>query len=323
MKWRNAVFLIFLFLLMTTGCSEVRSRENVDSGDQRQRTSFGEARDVDFTILHEGLERAYRVHLPPSYDGSTKTPVVIFVHGGGGDIRSGSRDGLDTYSDTLGFILVTPAATNVLRGPLGSRWNGGEWSGGQCCGSADDVGFISKMIEEIQQDFAVDEQRIYATGISNGGLMTNRLACELSDKIAAIAVVAPTGLMENCSPSRPVPVMIIYGTEDPAYPLDGSLPRGIFSRVPYDRVLPHDMLHSWLQMNGCPPDTMRTSTRGAVTCTSYQGENDSEVLFLVVEGMGHTWPSGKQYFFARVIGRVTHELSMEDIWAFFQEHPKG
>ena len=327
MKWRDAVIWTLFFCLITAGlitagCSgRYPAKENVDSGVQGQGTGFGEAREIDFTILHEGLEREYRVHLPPAYDGSSKTPVVIFIHGSGGDIRSASRDGLDTYSDELGFILVTPVATNALEGPLGSRWNGGEWSGGQCCGSADDVGFISRMIGELQQNFTVDEKRIYVTGISNGGLMTNRLACELSDKIAAVAVVAPPAITESCSPSRPVPVMIIYGTEDPANPLDGSPPRGIFALVDYDRMLPQDVVNSWVRIDGCSPDSTSITKVGGVTFTTYEGENGTEVLFCLVEGMGHTWPSGMQYFSARVVGEVSNELSMVDIWTFFQKHP--
>jgi polyhydroxybutyrate depolymerase len=139
----------------------------VDSIREGQLTSFGTEREADFAILHEGQERKYRVHLPPAYNESAETPVVIFVHGGGGDLRSGSRDKLDKAADTHGFILATPVATKVLGGPLGTRWNGGRWKGGQCCGNADDVGFISKMIDALQKNFRVDAKRIYAAGISN------------------------------------------------------------------------------------------------------------------------------------------------------------
>jgi polyhydroxybutyrate depolymerase len=299
-----------------------QEKGKVDSGRQGQLTSFGTEREADFAIVHEGQERKYRVHLPPAYDGNTKTPLVIFVHGAGGDIRSGSRDGLDKYSDKLGFILVTPIGTRVGKGPLQTIWNGGKWKDGQCCGTADDVGFISKMIEMLKQNFAVDERRIYATGISNGGLMSNRLACELVDKIAAVAVVACMAVPENCRPARPIPVMIIYGDEDPANPLDGSPPRGIFASVEYKRMVPKEVLNSWLKINGCSPERMQTSKRGGVTFTTYQGKDDVEVVFCLVEGMGHTWPSGMQYWFAKTVGRVSHELSMDDIWAFFQKHPK-
>jgi len=160
----------------------------------KERRSEGqppyESGDFDFSVVHEGLTRKYRVHLPPGYDRTKKMPVVIYLHGGGGSMRAAYRDRIDKASDKFGFILVVPAGTGLIPDRL-LTWNGGEWPKGKggfgtesCCGYAaknniDDVGFISKMIEEVKGNFNVDEGRVYATGISNGGLMSYRLACEL------------------------------------------------------------------------------------------------------------------------------------------------
>ena len=208
--------------------------------------------DYDFSLVHDGLTRTYKVHVPARHDDTTPIPVVIYLHGGGGNARAAYLDGVDKAADKFGFILAVPEGTGKVKlGELRASWNGGKWKGGQCCGSADDVGFISKMLDELKKKFNVDEKRIYATGISNGGLMTNRLACELADKIAAIATVAPPAVMSNCSPSRPMPVMAIHGTSDPANPFDGSAPRSIFTNSPYKRMPPKDTVEAWLEINGC------------------------------------------------------------------------
>lgn len=246
-------------------------------------------------------------------------PVVIYLHGGGGSIKSAYIDGLDDAADQLGFILAIPAATRVKWGPLASRWNGGEWAGGQCCGSADDVGFISKMIDEVTKQFHADPTRIYATGISNGGLMTNRVACELADKIAAVATVAPAALPERCAPSRPISIMDIHGTGDLCNPFDGSVPTGACGKTDYKRMSPKEVVDAWRRINGCSEGPAR-ETRGSLAFSKYPCRDNSEVLFCKVEGMGHTWPSGSQYLSARLVGPVSHEISMRDLWEFFQRH---
>lgn len=276
--------------------------------------------DYDASLSHDGLQREYRIHLPPAYRaGGKKMPVVVYLHGGGGSPKSAYKDGLDKAADTLGFILAMPKATRVMWGPLASRWNGGTWKGGHCCGSADDIGFISKMIDQLVSHLAVDPRRIYATGISNGGLMANRVACELADKIAAVATVAPAAVPQSCAPSRPIPVMNIHGTGDPCNPFDGSVPTGLCRKADYKRMSPRETVDFWRRVNRCTGEPAVT-TRGTLTFARYACPNGAEVEFCTVEGMGHTWPSGSQYFSARLVGPVSHEISTADIWAFFQRH---
>ncbi|MFH1210847.1 MAG: PHB depolymerase family esterase [archaeon] len=292
------------------------------------RIRFG-PNDLDFSTVHGGFTRYYKVHIPTGYNESTKTPVVIYVHGGGGDVRAAYMDGLDKMSDRQGFILAVPEATGEVKyGHLRGSWNGGKWAGGECCGNADDVGFISKMIGEIEGKFNVDEKRVYATGISNGGLMTNRLGCELADKIAAIATVAPAALMSDCAPLRPVSVMDIHGTADPANPPDGSEPRSIFKEgaspfgMSYKRMTPYQVVDAWKEINRCTDKKILGYENGDAKCTVFNECSDGvEVELCMVDGMGHTYPSGSQYLSSSLVGSVSYDISFDQIWEFFEKHP--
>jgi polyhydroxybutyrate depolymerase len=278
--------------------------------------------DPIFSLYHDGIKRTYGVHLPLNYaDGRRKNPVVIYLHGAGGDIGSAYQDGIDKIADKYGFILAIPVATRTLWWqPSSTRWNGGEWEGGECCGAADDVGFISKMIAKLRLQYNVNPNQIYATGISNGGLMVNRLACELSDKIAAVAVVAPTAIPQNCVPSISVSVMGIHGTGDPCNPYDGSQPAGACGKVSYTRMSPGEVVDAWLNILGCSQEYTTVYDNGDANCISYNGSNGSEVTFCKVEKMGHTWPSGSQYLPESIVGPVSNDISTDQIWEFFQRH---
>lgn len=128
--------------------------------------------DYVFSLRYNDLTRTYKVHVPPSYNEKVPTPAVLYLHGGGGSLRAAYKDGMDKASDKFGFILVVPAGT----GPVPDRlltWNGGEWKTDRktekCCGYAaehnsDDVGFISKVIDEVKGRFTVDKKRVYAAG---------------------------------------------------------------------------------------------------------------------------------------------------------------
>lgn len=283
--------------------------------------------DHHFSFVHEGITRNYMVHLPSAYNRDVPAPVVIYLHGGGGSMKAAYMDGLGKMSDKHGFILAVPEGTGEVKaGRLRGRWNGGKWETGECCGQADDSGFISRMIDEIGNNFNIDKKMIYATGISNGGLMTNRLGCELADKIAAIAPVASAAVMSGCIPSRPMPVMVIHGTADPANPLDGSEPRGIFKTgifaMPYKRMTPYQVVDAWRKINKCSEAKLSGYQRGYAKCVIYnECAAGAEIEFCIVEGMGHTYPGGSQYLPAESVGHVSYDISFDHIWEFFKAHP--
>jgi polyhydroxybutyrate depolymerase len=327
------IFSAFLFTEIVFAQETLREkiRERIKSHIQGQTEKVYGLNDPEFTLMHEGIARKYKVHFPPQYDAKAPFPVVIYIHGGGGSMRAAYMDGLDKAADKFSFILAVPQGTGEVKlGHLRGSWNGGKWATGECRGSADDIGFISKMIDELKLKFKVDARRIYATGISNGGLMTNRIGCELSDKIAAIATVAPEAVESNCNPSRPMPVMDIHGTADPANPPDGSEPRGIFAKdsstgfaMSYKRMTPYQVVDAWKKINKCSDKHVPGYQKGAAKCVIYNDCADScEVELCMVEGMGHAYPSGAQYFTAKVVGPVSYDISFEQIWEFFKKHPK-
>jgi polyhydroxybutyrate depolymerase len=290
------------------------------------------SKDKLFSMTHNNVERKYIVHVPKGYAPHKQLPLVMYIHGGGGNLRSAYLDKMHSMSDTLGFVLAIPEGTGGMKfGRIWGVWNGGSWQGGSCCGEADDVGFISSMIHDIQKNYAIDPNRIFATGISNGALMTNRLGCELSDTIAAIAVVAPSAVPAQCSPSKKLSVMVIQGTNDPANPLDGSEPRSIFRdkgllSMPYKRMTAYETINAWkhtLGLNDTEP--VPSYTNNNASCTAYKNtsHNSPEVELCVVTGMGHTFPSGAQYLPKSIVGPVSYDMSFVQMWEFFQKHPKN
>jgi polyhydroxybutyrate depolymerase len=221
------------------------------------------------------------------------------MHGGGGSARSmRQRTGMDGIADRNGFIAVYPEGTAALLGDLRT------WNAGKCCGTAvkkniDDVGFISALIDKIVKKYGVDARRIYATGHSNGAQMSYRLACELSDKIAAIAPNAGEELIDGCHPVRPVPVIHIHGTADPCALYDGGQAcGGCFSRFLHVNLpgakwpcrAVRDVVAEHARLNGCGTKTKTVFTKGAVTCEKYEGcPADADVELCTIKGAGHIW----------------------------------
>jgi polyhydroxybutyrate depolymerase len=308
---RHACFLVILSLLLCL--TSIDAQNNIKE-------------DPHFSLSHDGITRFYNVHLPPDYNKNKSLPVVIYLHGGGGSLRAAYQDGVDKAADKFGFILVIPNGT----GPIPDRlltWNGGKWESDECCGYAsdhniDDVGFIAKMIKEVEAKFNVAKKKIYATGISNGGLMSYRLACELSDQIAAIAPVAPPATPRECSPSRPVSVMHIHGTADPCAPFDGGTTGKCIGIRTFRAQSAFTVVSFWEKSNKCSTILETVYQKGKAVCKKYTGCQDgSDVELCTVEGMGHAWPSGWQYFPTERIGPVSYDMSFDQIWEFFKNHP--
>ena len=171
-------------------------------------------------------KRTYIVHIPKGYDPKKPAPVVLALHGAA---MNGSMmvwfTGLNKKSDKAGFIVVYPSGTGT--GPF-LTWNAGGFKGKMAEGKADDVAFIGKLLDDLGTVVKVDEKRVYACGMSNGGMMCYRLAAELSDRIAAIAPVAGTIAIDESKPKRPVPVIHFHGTKDTFVPFEmakGKTPR--------------------------------------------------------------------------------------------------
>jgi polyhydroxybutyrate depolymerase len=277
-------------------------------------------------LFHDGLIRSYRLHIPPSYNSSQATPLVLILHGGGGrSVTMETKTDFSTMSDQHGFIAVYP---NGISRFLSLRRM---WNGGYCCGIAldtdtDDVGFIENLIKNLQSELNVDPARIYITGHSNGGIMAYRLGAELSHLVAAIAPVAgaiggketeDSPLYTIPEPLFPVSVIAFHGKLDENVPYDGG--QGNRSRRYGSDVSVNESIAFWVRHIECDPipETKISESQNIVHDIYKNGRNGTEVhLYTIVNG-GHGWPGSDRG------DRPTQELSATEImWDFFMSHPK-
>jgi polyhydroxybutyrate depolymerase len=272
------------------------------------------------TLQVDSQTRSYLVHVPPKYDSANPTPVVLIFHGAGMNASMMQRfSGMNGKADEAGFIAVYPNGTGA--GPFLTFNSGGvEWE--LVKKQPNDVTFVSQLLDDLTTVVNVDPKRIYATGMSNGGMMCYRLAAEMSDRIAAIAPVAGTMAVTEAKPKRPVPVLHFHGTEDRLVPYGGPDQR-VPKFLTFKSV--EDSVATWVKLNGCReepvveelPDTAEDGMK--VTRKTYRGDNGAEVVLVTVTGGGHTWP-GRGAPFAP-IGRSTRDISANDmIWEFFSRH---
>jgi polyhydroxybutyrate depolymerase len=279
--------------------------------------------DYSRTLDVDHLDRTYLLHVPPGYDPETPTPVVLVFHGAGMNAPLMKRFcGMDKKSDEAGFIAVYPNGT--ARSLLYFTFNAGGVPAERARLRPNDVRFVAALIDELAAVLNVDTKRVYATGISNGGMMCYRLAAELPDRIAAIAPVAASVAGDEFQPTRPVPIMHFHGTADTIVPMDGPSDKTP-AFVHFKSV--DESIRMWVKVNGCPdeptvddlPDVEDDGTR--VKRKVYgPGTDGAEVVLFVIEGGGHTWPGQKSPL--ALIGRSTLDISANDLmWEFFKKHP--
>jgi len=263
---------------------------------------------ITANITHDGIKREYILYVPASYDGRTEVPLLFNFHGYGSNaIQQLFFGDFREIADREGFIIAHPEGTEDLTGS--QHWNVG-WGSSM----VDDVGFVSVLIDRLQQEYSIDADRIYSTGMSNGGFISYELACQLSDRIAAIASV--TGSMslptfQTCSPARPMPVMQIHGTADAVVPYEGSA----ISR-PIEQVMEY-----WVSYNNCDMNPIITAIddidmtdQTTVEHIVYpNGKNGVTTELFLVEGGTHSWP-GSIFGFP---GTNYDINASEEIWNFF------
>lgn len=276
--------------------------------------------DYAFEIRHDGLTRKYRVHVPRSYRVGHPAPVLVALHGGGGDMdwqADDSKYGLISASEREGFVAVFPNGFSRLPGGRLATWNAG-----RCCGPArdrnvDDVGFMRHVVDNVSHQLDVDRRRVYATGMSNGGLMAYRLACEAPEVFRAIAPVAGTDNTTHCAPSRPVSVLHIHARDDDHVLFDGGAGPGAFrdrSTVTEFTSVP-DTVAKWSRLDGCRAPARRVlEVPGAYCELQADCSGGTKVQLCVTESGGHSWPGGQK-------GRgapPSQAISANDVmWRFF------
>jgi len=261
-----------------------------------------------WTLMHAGITREYEVHLPSDYDPDVAYPLVFSFHGNtmnAASQRMLSR--LHDIGDREGFITVYPEGSGTPQ----------SFNAGVCCGlsaqnDVDDMGFVDAMLESLKSDLCIDDARIYSSGLSNGGFMSYRLACERSDVFAAIGAVAGVTGVYPCEPSRPVPVIHFHGTSDNVVPYTGNF--GLdFMSVPSN-------MEAWSGRDGCTAGPSTYFEEGDVTCELWSScEEGAEVRLCTIEGGGHQWPGG---WTVPLLGNNTDDIdASEAIWSFFDAHP--
>jgi len=297
------------------------------------------------TLKVDGRDRSYLVHIPAKCDGKTPTPVVLALHGAAmnGPMMA-VFCGMNKKADEAGFIVVYPSGTGA---GIFLTWNPDGRTGKDRAddvpyiravlddlGSvvkvdtgkdrADDVAYIRAALDDLATVVKVDPKRVYATGMSNGGEMCYLLAAELSDRIAAVAPVAGTMVIEKADPKRPVPLIHFHGTADTFVKFDGpskKTPKFILFRSVEDSI------QTWVKIDGCDekpevvelPDKAHDGT--TIERKTYgHGKDGAEVVLVVIKGGGHTWPGEKPL--VDFIGKSTKNISANDlVWGFFQKHP--
>jgi len=260
------------------------------------------------SIEHDGIERDYRFYIPAAYSPDEEWPLVFNFHGFGSNATQQEfYSAMNMIADTANFLICYPNG-------IGQAWNVG-WDFGS---TADDVGFVSALIDSLASEYAINLDRVYACGMSNGGFMSYRLACELNDKIAAIASVTGSispQYINDCSPGKAVPVLEIHGTADDVVPYEGQSNLSIHIDT---------LVRYWAANNDCnlTPDTEtlpNTNTTDQSTVTSIAFDDcasEREVLLYRVDGGGHTWPGAP---FS--IGVTNQDINAsEEIWHFFNHY---
>lgn len=283
--------------------------------------SISKPGDYTLSLVHDGITRFYKLHVPVKYNPAMATPLLMALHGGGGDMEHQSTDKYYkqiSKSDELGFIVAFPNGY--------SKFNSGKfatWNAGKCCGDArdkkiDDVGFIKDLVAKISADFNIDKNKIFATGMSNGGMMSYKLACEMSDTFKAIAAVAGTDNTIECTPKNPISILHIHAKNDDHVLFNGGAGAAGLkdkSKVTEFNSVP-STIAKWVKLNECKDLPVRVLDKAGAYCEIYRScKNNTEVESCVTDTGAHSWPGGEK---ARGKEATSKAISANDVmWEFF------
>lgn len=277
------------------------------------------------TITVDGQIRSYFIHVPPGYDGKTQLPLVLVLHpfaSTGKGIASTTR--FSALADEEEFIVVYPNGRTFL-------WNGDptdEPNGPPV--KRDDVAFIDALLDELLANYEIDPDRVYVTGASNGALMAQRIACELTGRFAAagsVMITLPVGWAQYCQPSGPIPMLLMQGVDDPFFPWEGgTVQEGPLMESEYDSAA--DMVAFWVENNNAStspsiedlPDTDPNDGTTVYREAYPAGMDGAEVIFYGIEGGGHAWP-GSAPRLEWLVGTTSQDIdATRVIWDFFKQH---
>jgi len=257
---------------------------------------------VDRQITSGGVVRHYLLHVPADYDARTPTPLIFNFHGYGSNSREEeSLTGMSTKADQAGFIVVYP--DGLYKG----------WSDGPGPDGLRDLEFVRDMIGSLEGQYSIDPKRIFATGISNGGGMTNRVGCSMADLFAAIAPDSGAyNFWQDCSPARPMPVLAFHGLDDQLVPYTGGPPDALEPPI-------EAWAAAWANRDGCGSSPAMTTPIDTVTVRTWSGcQGNAEVILYTLANHGHSWP-GSPTMPAAITSQAVNATDV--MWEFFRAHP--
>lgn len=276
--------------------------------------SFMIANKTNGTLISSGEKRQYLLYVPTSYSPDKPTPLIVSIHGfAEWPAHQAQISRWNDLADEQGFIVVYPSGTKFPK-----RWR----TTGLVNSSGDpalDVRFISDLIDRLETEYNIDPNHIYANGLSNGGGMSYLLACKMADRIAAIGSVAGayTYPPDQCSPSRPVPMIAFHGDADPVVPYFGGPSRSFEIPFPY---VP-DWMQKWAKRNECKTATI-IPQQGEISGFAWSDcSQNADVTFYTIIGGGHAWPGGDPLP-AWIVGYTSQAIDATRVmWQFFEQHP--
>ena len=287
-------------------------------GDHRESIKFG------------GYDRSFLVHIPQKTDSTAKLPVVLMLHGAGGSAEGAAREtGWSIEADKNGFLAVYPEAL-PLRPDLPSGFFGNPrvWASsgrGRHAEIADDIGFLSAVMDQLIQSYGADPKRIYVTGMSSGASMTFRAGLVVASRVAAIAPVAGRLQVDARELAYPVPLLFIVGTADPLNPIAGGEVKvpWTLAKTEYREPIGNSVA-AWRAMLGCTDITRTLVDSGGVKGIAWDKcAKGGVVEYYLVDGLGHVWPGGTTRLPERWIGKASDKLNATAlIWEFFKAHPR-
>ena len=280
---------------------------------------------INDSLLHQDYHRKYIVHLPPGYNSNIPEPVVIVLHGGSGNYQSVQGfTQMNSVSNQNGYLAVYPQGQGIA--PPGFSWADGRNTTADQAG-IDDVGFMSKLIDELYNDYNIDTNRVYICGFSNGGFMTQRLACEIPERFAAIGGLGcsiDTNLIQSCNPSNAIPMAYFFGTSDPEVPYTGGAMNNpvVTPTVPVDTAV-----QFWVDNNNCQvaepvvniPNTVQSDSSIVELYKYTNCDCNADFYFYKILNGGHTWPGVPISQFPQ-LGNTNEDIRASvELWNFFSQ----
>lgn len=276
-----------------------------------------------FALTHQEITRYYKIYLPKSYDPNKSYPVIFAFHGGGGNMEIQSNERyykLISKADKEGTALVFPNGHSPFASGKYATWNAGA-----CCAEArdqkiDDVGFVRKIFESLKNQINIDNKKVFAIGMSNGAMMSYRLACEAFDIFKGIAAVAGTDNTLSCSPLRKVSVLHIHARDDEhVLYIGGRGPKASKPEKVTDYVSVDNTMMKWSKIFKCDPTPTITTPLKGVTVSDFKNCQQASLKLISLDQGGHSWPGG-----VKPKGKKVSQSPIkanDEIWNFFKALP--